>query len=240
VLAVLEDLAPALGVTVRVGGCLKMCGAAPNCIVEVPQSRSRADDISRMYGIVQQAPVNTRTIVSNAVTFDRCLDLLCCASGRAELNLPTASLHRARLYSDALRHELRAAAQPQELQAAEACLAQAMVLEQREPETNRLDLLCLLRARLLGSRAVMRFEEALRDCEAVLSRAPDHEQAGMMKARLLEQAGRRTDSLAAYSRILDAISARARSTVDLPQHHIQLRRQVVHSMARLKKHEKGA
>ena len=232
VFAALEGLAPLLAVEVKVGHCFRRCGAGPNCTVETAQ-RNCSDDINRMYGILQKNGSKTK-MVSNVGTFERCLDLLREASASDLRDLPAVAVLRARLYSDALRHELTAWRSPQVLQAAETCLAKAIALEAGATDKTRLAHLHLIRARLLGSRAVGRFQEALHDCSTALAAVPDHKQAHLMQAKVLEQAGQYAAALAAYERMLAAISARSSAS---SQKDIQLRRQLMRLVDRLRKME---
>lgn len=232
-LITLLDLGPSLGVSVKAGACIRMCGAGPNCKVRIPQPD--ADKVMlRLFGGLNQSKASKDLIASNVKTFDRCVDVLRQALSGAEVDIPAKLLHRTRLHSDSLRHIARGerGGGAQDLLAAEALLSEAITLEEQrfvEVGSVRSNDLRMLRAGVLAHPCLMNLDDALADCDAVLCRQPGHIHAHVKRALILQRARRPKEAHAAYTQTLPLLSVELQNKEmqsSIARHKLHIEKQI--------------
>lgn len=200
----LEDLCSYVGVGVKTTDCLDRCKYGPNCEVTW-KSRDGSEKRARRH----------RGVVSDNRTFDDSLKVLSTALDGVKCDIPEDVLRRARLRSDALRLLNRC---PPDNDGAVQLLSQAIDLEsqghaspppgkkaKRAPLVSRMVELRVFRARLLGSRELGRYDEALADVEAALREEPTFAEGWIEKAKVLRRVRRGTglsESLVCFSEAL--------------------------------------
>jgi len=235
VLCDLEDIAPHAGVRVTSTGCLGRCGAGPNCFIEAAkltcspeESAAKAEpgafrgEADERQDLIDELFRNSARpgwggwgeegdVVSQVISFDKCLDVVRSALHGADFQVPKAVLHRARLRSDAMRRMDSGFAE--DLKEAEQLLSEAIDLEHQLDEAEpsppsqhgfgeRLQQLRMLRGDVRGSQALAQYDGALADFDAVLEGKPGYVRAHLDKAKTLRRARRLPEALESYQAAL--------------------------------------